>query len=385
MSTSGETGVPSGADDRQRERQVTPRAFDIFCRVIDNFGDAGVCWRLSRQLAAQGFAVRLWLDRRETLAKMLPALAGTQGPRTIDRVRILPWERASRAQPPRDGVVIEAFACNLPQAYEAQMLQRHCLWINLEYLSAESWVEQYHGLPSLQPSGVPKYFYFPGFTRASGGLLREPGLPLSPVRAGVESRRARLNALTGVSMPEASAAMRYALLFCYADAPIGGLQAGFAALEQPTCLLVPGTSHPTLRSQGMLHVQHIPFVPQARFDELLSCCDLNFVRGEDSLVRAIWTGAPFVWQVYPQEDAIHLQKLEAWLSRAAFPAEAQVLQRAWNGHDDDALARALRGALRADSWAAWKTRCAAWSHELALQPDLASNLIAFCQNHSEKS
>lgn len=385
MNTRSGAGAALQNDSAAGTARATPPAFDLFCRVIDNFGDAGVCWRLARQLAARGCAVRLWIDHPETLARLLPALAGAHGPRTIDQVCILPWQLAQDAQPPLDGVVVEAFACSLPPAYEARMAQRRCLWINLEYLSAEPWVDHCHGRPSPQPSGVPKYFYFPGFTRATGGLLREPWLQPHPALAGVGSRRSRLSALTGCRLPEPAADTRYVLLFCYADAPLVGLQAALAGLDQPTCLLVPGSAHPELHSQGSLHVQAIPFVPQARFDELLNCCDLNFVRGEDSLVRALWAGVPLVWQVYPQDDAAHLCKLEAWLSRAALPQAAQALQRAWNGHDDVALERAVRGALQAGEWAAWKTRSAAWSRELAAAPDLVSNLIAFCRQHAQKS
>ena len=36
--------------------------WDVFVRVIDNYGDVGVCWRLACGLAARGEQVRLWLD-----------------------------------------------------------------------------------------------------------------------------------------------------------------------------------------------------------------------------------------------------------------------------------------------------------------------------------
>jgi hypothetical protein len=78
--------------------------FEIFCRVVDNFGDAGVCWRVARQLAREhGFAVRLWIDRVETLAAFEPrAAAGA----VVDGVRIAPWStwpatmRAASSSPP---------------------------------------------------------------------------------------------------------------------------------------------------------------------------------------------------------------------------------------------------------------------------------------------
>ena len=46
--------------------------WDVFCRVIDNHGDLGVCWRLACHLAALGSAVRLWVDHATDLQWMAP-------------------------------------------------------------------------------------------------------------------------------------------------------------------------------------------------------------------------------------------------------------------------------------------------------------------------
>ncbi|MBN9402222.1 MAG: elongation factor P maturation arginine rhamnosyltransferase EarP, partial [Burkholderiales bacterium] len=204
-------------------------SFDLFCRVVDNFGDAGVCWRLARRLAALGQSVRLWIDRPEILARLLPALDARADGQVLDGVRIGAWSAVEHAEPPRDGVVIEAFACALPPAYEAAMAGRGCLWINLEYLSAESWVEGCHGLPSPQANGVPKFFFFPGFTRATGGLLREPGLLARRDAEQARHRGQRLLTLAGLpSAPPADALC--ALLFCYPGAPLEGLRTALAGL-----------------------------------------------------------------------------------------------------------------------------------------------------------
>lgn len=359
-------------------------SFDLFCRVVDNFGDAGVCWRLAQRLAALGQSVRLWIDRPAVLARLLPALDEQAAKQTLDGVQIRPWHQAEHTAPPQGGVVIEAFACNLPATYQAAMAGRGCLWINLEYLSAEPWVEGCHGLPSPQANGVPKFFFFPGFTPATGGLLREPDLLVRHEAAQAQDRSARLHALTGLS--DARFALDgnelVILLFCYADAPLAGLQAALAGLERPVRLLVPGDRLPAvLRDQGGLRIVPMPFVPQARFDELLGCCDLNFVRGEDSLVRAIWAGAPLVWQVYRQAGDAHLDKLEAWLDRADWPPLAAELIRAWNRQDDDAVASALPAALQEPAWSGWRTRSRAWRAEQAARPDLARNLLDFCRQH----
>ncbi|MGA0584344.1 MAG: elongation factor P maturation arginine rhamnosyltransferase EarP, partial [Castellaniella sp.] len=284
--------------------------FDLFCRVVDNFGDAGVCWRLARRLAALGQPVRLWIDRPEVLARLLPALDVQADGQVLDGVRIGSWHQAEHAQPPRGGVVVEAFACALPPAYEAAMAGRGCLWINLEYLSAEPWVEGCHGLPSPQANGVPKFFFFPGFTPSTGGLLREPDLLARHADTQAQDRGARLQALTGLPAAPPSDAL-CVLLFCYPEAPLAGLYAALADQERPVWILVPGgRPEAAQRDRDSLRILSIPFVPQASFDELLWCCDLNFVRGEDSLVRALWAGAPLVWQIYRQAGNTHLDKLE---------------------------------------------------------------------------
>ncbi len=247
--------------------------------------------------------------------------------------------------PPRGGVVIEAFACDLPPAYEAAMAGRGCLWINLEYLSAESWVEGCHGLPSPQANGVPKFFFFPGFTPATGGLLREPDLLARRDTARAQDSGQRLRALTGLpAAPPADALC--VLLFCYPGCP-AGRPAGGAGRPGPARLAARARRprpRPRSATRARLRVVPIPFVPQARFDELLWCCDLNFVRGEDSLVRALWAGAPLVWHIYRQDEDAHLDKLEAWLDRARWPDPAAELIRAWNQPDDAAVARALAAA-----------------------------------------
>ncbi|MGB3288764.1 MAG: elongation factor P maturation arginine rhamnosyltransferase EarP, partial [Burkholderiaceae bacterium] len=152
-------------------------SFDIFCRVVDNYGDIGVCWRLSRQLAAQlgQGCVRLWVDDLGSFARIEPGVDPQAGRQTVKGVDIVHWTQQPPPLAPHD-VVIEAFACDPPADFIERMVGCDSLWINLEYLSAEAWVESCHALPSPQANGLRKAFFFPGFTPGTGGLLREPGL-----------------------------------------------------------------------------------------------------------------------------------------------------------------------------------------------------------------
>ena len=139
-----------------------PASWEIFCNVVDNYGDAGVTWRLARQLVAEhGQRVRLWIDDLAALVRLCPEADGDASSQWREGVEIRRWPVEWQPVEPAD-VVIEAFACRLPGAHVAAMAARRqrVLWLNLEYLSAEEWVGGCHGLPSLQPEGLQKFFFF---------------------------------------------------------------------------------------------------------------------------------------------------------------------------------------------------------------------------------
>ncbi|MFA5916282.1 MAG: elongation factor P maturation arginine rhamnosyltransferase EarP, partial [Burkholderiales bacterium] len=90
------------------------RSWDIFCTVVDNYGDIGVCWRLARQLAAEhGQRVRLWVDDLASLARISPGVVPGLGVQHSRGVEIRWWREPFPAVEPAD-VVVEAFACNPP-------------------------------------------------------------------------------------------------------------------------------------------------------------------------------------------------------------------------------------------------------------------------------
>ncbi|MDP3539739.1 MAG: elongation factor P maturation arginine rhamnosyltransferase EarP [Azonexus sp.] len=352
--------------------------WDIFCRVVDNYGDVGVCWRLARQLAAEhGKRVRLWVDDLNSLQPLCPAIDVSLARQACLGVEILHWTETAAID--RVGeVIIEAFACELPAPYLAAMTQtapRPC-WINLEYLTAESWAEGCHGLASPHPSlPLVKYFFFPGFSAATGGLLRE------------KYWLARL--AEEVVLPDLHNGLDISL-FCYDTAPVGNLLDLLAESSSEIRLHVaPGkplaavTTHlgPGVQWQrGKLSVLPFDFLPQDDYDRLLWRCDINFVRGEDSFVRAQWAGKPFVWQIYPQEEAAHLVKLEAFLARYSGgrntpAANAAVnLARAWNSEGD--LRQAWGDFLAARPEIATYNQL--WASRLAENRNLAESLVKFC-------
>ncbi len=340
--------------------------WDVFCRVIDNHGDLGVCWRLSTALAAQGAQVSLWADDARALAWMAPS--GVPG------VVVRPWDEATRVTDPTQvgDVVIEAFGCDPPAAFVQTMAARRPapVWINLEYLSAESFVERSHGLPSPQPCGLMKWFFYPGFTSRTGGLLREQGL-------GEAMALFDGDAWLGAHGWARAPGERVISLFGYGQPDLADWLGLFA--RQPTLLLAaPGVLQQQLRTLQLptgLRSVELPWLMQTEYDRLLWSCDLNLVRGEDSFVRAQWAGKAMLWQIYPQHDSAHRAKLEAWLDRLlqacpdALARDLRQTQRAWNGFGP--LPTALPDP------ADWQALQSSWRGHLLAQPALQQQLLAF--------
>lgn len=377
--------------------------WEIFCRVIDNFGDIGVCWRLACNLARRGQTVRLWVDDPSALSWMAPE--GCVG------VEVRNWTSPLDMTNTVPGdVLVEAFGCDVdPEfiaAYADSIRARgiKSSWINLEYLSAEGFAKACHGLPSPvmrgPGAGLTKHFFYPGFTVGTGGLLREPDL-LS--RQAQFDRRAWL-AQHGVRNTD----QRVLSLFCYEPASLGELLNTLATDAQPSCLLVtPGRAsavvhaeiarknafQPLWNKRGALSFVYLPTLTQADFDHLLWSCDLNFVRGEDSLVRAIWAGQPFVWQIYPQDDDAHLTKLDAFLDWLAAPDSLRQVHAQWNRGQPSAQAEQAvnprspvtppRAAIKsqldlsAPTLRAWRDCVQAARAKTLTQADLATQLLGF--------
>jgi len=349
--------------------------WDIFCTVIDNHGDLGVSWRLARQLRNAGQRVRLWLDDASALAWMAPGAASGQEA----SITVLPWQQGTQARLahlPAADVWVEAFGCDIPEAFVAHAVASRLappVWLNLEYLSAEAWVPRMHGLPSPIMSGPAKgwtkHFFYPGFTPDTGGLLREADL-LQRQRA---FDRAAWRARHAPSVP---ASGRWMSLFCYEPAGLPQLLQQLAGT--PDGLLVtPGRPVAAVRQAlaGMAAPPHwhaLPYTDQDGFDEMLWACDLNLVRGEDSLVRALWAGQPFVWHIYPQDDNAHHAKLDAFLHWLQAPESLRRFHRVWNGIEDVNLPTLAPSALLD-----WLECSQAARQRLLRQADLLTQLLAF--------
>ncbi len=364
--------------------------WNIFCRVIDNFGDMGVCWRLAVNLAERGQRVRLWTDDASALTWMAPE--------PVVQVQVLPWTTPLDiiSMTPGD-VLIEAFGCEIAPEFIAAYADwvraggQKGVWMNLEYLTAENYAAQCHGLPSPVMSGpgtgLTKHFFYPGFTSDTGGLLCETQLL---------ERQARFDRAAWLAHHHINWTKhtRVVSLFCYEGIDLGGWLEALAHDDVPTLLLV--SAGPSARAvrralgnpldheiglkpnrdkRGALSISYLPWLSQLEFDHLLWASDLNFVRGEDSLVRALWAGKPFVWHIYPQDDGAHHAKLHAFLDWLQAPPSLRLAHNVWNGLNE--LNGVAKGVVPWPTVLQWQSTVTLARQRLLAQDNLADALLQF--------
>jgi uncharacterized repeat protein (TIGR03837 family) len=376
--------------------------WDIFCSVVDNYGDIGVCWRLARQLASDvGQPVRLWVDDLASFHRICRAVDPAHDAQLVGAVEIRQWRRAFPQVEPAS-IVVEGFGVKLPDNYVAAMAARtpHPVWINLEHLSAEPWVDGCHALPSPHPAlPLTKYFFFPGFTPATGGLLMERGLAQARDAFQADAQaRARFWEKLGVA-PNDEAGIRISL-FCYQNAALPALTSAWAAGDQAvTCVVPAGAALAQLAAilgeplqpgtcavRGRLRIAAIPFLDVDQYDRLLWACDINFVRGEDSFVRAQLAARPLVWQAYVQSEDSHIEKQAAFLDRYveglddAAAAALRAIHDVWN-RQSGGIAPCWRTFMDTRAEAAGHAR--AWAARIASGGSLAIKLAEFCQDRLE--
>jgi len=340
----------------------------IFCRVVDNHGDLGVCWRLATQLAKRQRRVTLYVDEASALQWMAPE--GSEG------VTVLAWPDNNEllGQYAAADVVIEAFGCDIPQTFQAAMAAWHKapVWINLEYFSAEDVALRNHGLPSPVMSGpakgMRKWFYYPGLTEHSGGVLGD------------------FMGMTGTDGGHAQAhpsALKISL-FCYEPASLALWLKQLNDLPQAVMLRVTAGRATQALRQALLgwsapprfSLKELPYLSHPAFDAMLATQDLNLVRGEDSLIRAIWAGKAFLWQIYPQDDGVHHAKLEAFLTATHAPEVVVQAHLAWNAEQPTPLP-----LLTPSNMAKWTAWAQALQQGLQAQTDLVSRLESFVATH----
>ncbi len=377
---------------------LQPLRWDIFCRVIDNFGDIGVCWRLANILQ-QDYAqnVRLWVDEPQALAALEPSLNADLNHQTICGIEVCVWKDDFPTTRPGDlpNIVIEAFGCELPANYLQAMLDaaKQPIWINLEYFSAEPWVQGFHAMPSKQANGLDKSFFFPSVLPNTGGLMRE---------ADLLQRRDAFNDPTtshqawckqwGLAKPLKNSFK--ISLFAYENNALESLfdiWSNSTNTDQPIEVYLPQGRLLTSAqayfdrplhagdnlTQGNMTLHILPFLPQSEYDKLLWLCDLNFVRGEESMVRAQWASKPFIWHIYPTDDDAHWDKLNAFLavySEDLAPAAKQALTEFMQGWNQQTLELQHWQNL-SNQWASLQKHAHQWVNRLENLGELTSNLV----------
>ena len=283
------------------------RSIDIFCQVIDNYGDVGVAYRLAREFKRvyPNKKLRFIINQMEELNLI----------KKSEEIEIITYQDISKIENSAD-LIIESFGCEIPKEYMDRALKNSKLIINLEYFSAEDWVDDFHLQESFLGENLKKYFFIPGLSKKSGGILLDKEFL---------ERKKKVTKNKGYYLKKIGINEKYDLIgsvFSY-EKNFDFLIEELKKLDKKILLLI--LSEKTQKNfikyfdngnnYDKIKFVKLPFFTYDKYEELLALCDFNLVRGEDSFVRALLLGKPFLWHIYPQDENTHIKKLESFLEK----------------------------------------------------------------------
>lgn len=282
-------------------------SIDIFCQVIDNYGDVGVAYRLAREFK------RVYPNKK--LRFVINQIEELNLIRKSENIEVILYKDISKIENSAD-LIIESFGCEIPKEYMDKALKKSKLIINLEYFSAEKWVDDFHLQESFLEGNLKKYFFIPGLSEKSGGILLDNEFL---------QRKKKVEANKEYYLEKFGIKEKYDLIgsvFSY-EKNFDSLIEELKKLDKKIILLI--LSEKTQKNfikyfdngnnYDKIKFVKLPFFTYDKYEELLALCDFNLVRGEDSFVRALLLGKPFLWHIYPQDENTHIKKLESFLEK----------------------------------------------------------------------
>ncbi|AGF46726.1 conserved hypothetical protein of the DUF2331 family [Candidatus Kinetoplastibacterium desouzaii TCC079E] len=365
---------------------------DIFCKVIDNYGDIGFCWRLARDLAHNyNCEVALIVNETEKFSKLNSKIDINSKYQKVDNIEIFLWNENNFLDKTPGNLVIESFGCNLPSYYISKIIEKNSVWINIEYLSAETWVNEYHLKPSKITNNYNKFFFFPGFNYKTGGLIIEKNLKNQ--RDDFQKSLYLQNIfLKSIGIDSFFLNRRnesiFCYLFCYETANIYKLIQSLQKINKQIIILT-NKDNKLIKIKkeyipSTVHIIKIPFVNQPDFDKILWSMDINFIRGEDSFVRSILANKPMIWHIYKQEEDVHIKKLKAWLKIYNAPKFVENIILSWNQDEMEIFDKNITEAILPKNISLWKKHAQNWGDLQITQASLSYKLLKFCTTEDKK-
>lgn len=324
---------------------MNKNSITLLCRVVDNFGDIGFVFRLAKSITEKSPETKITLicSDLKSFSLMENKIQADMKIQTVEYKKsswlVLDWNLCEDdLKELKSGkwnfddnfpLILECFQCGRPLWLEEILFcnennKIHHI-LNIEYLTAEDYAEDFHLLKSYtRSSNVKKVFFMPGFTPKTAGLvIDENFLILS-----------KENHLKNENVFKIS-------LFSYErdctdifDALTEFQEKIRAEVNKNFCVEVYAAQGKSLSfaqdawNKTGKKISFFPqkFMSQTEYDKLLLSMDINFVRGEETLARACLCSKPFLWQAYIQDENYQLVKVNALLDRIRkfFPEESWI-------------------------------------------------------------
>ena len=379
----------------------------VLCKVVDNFGDIGVVYRLAKQLKKINpqNQINLVTDNLDSFNKICSTVNPVLGFQTLEGLNVYNWKAADfchEAFSKNDGelmpVILECFQCGRPEWMERilfdEKLERTVHILMIDYLTAEKYAEDFHCLQSLtRSSKVQKVNFMPGFTEKTGGLIIDDPWkevpernPEGPVLVFTYEKNWKSLASCLKSWSSEKGRKVYVAQGRGRQSFIDAWNEVQLSEKSPdTWTKLPDLSYlPRSEKKPEPLLEELSYINQEQWDELMKGCSALVIRGEESMSRACLSGIPFIWHAYPQSDEYQLVKVRALLERMRrhFNEEDfKIVEGAWLEINNESVPDTSQNPYDDFFSAADRLAPAFYDFACSLRKngDLASNLMTYIE------
>ncbi|NLK63189.1 MAG: elongation factor P maturation arginine rhamnosyltransferase EarP [Fusobacteria bacterium] len=306
------------------------KKIDIFCEIIDNFGDIGVVYRLAKDLITKNYTVRILINGFNELSMINKKIDNSKNIQIIEKITYINMDKLSIDEIRNietSDIIIEAFATYPNENYMNNIKNKKTLVLNLEYLSAERWVEDYHLVESLTGTeNIKKYFFMQGFTNKTGGIVlgyeflsKKNDNSISQKRDELVKKSINITQEINFNNKKIISIFTYEYNFSSLIMSLNNIKQNFILLlfgeKTKKSFEINLAIHERVDYFMDKNIEYIflPFYDQNDFDIFMLTSNLNIVRGEESFIRALLSEKPFIWHSYLQEKNLHMEKVDAFL------------------------------------------------------------------------
>ncbi|MDD3144831.1 MAG: elongation factor P maturation arginine rhamnosyltransferase EarP [Candidatus Gracilibacteria bacterium] len=271
---------------------------DFYVDVVDNFGDLGFALNLAFIMLKNdnSYEITLFSNDEKLFKNMLKKND------MISKIKYHELSEIGLYEP--SSLIFNFFDRKIDFDY-LNSFDKNIKLINFGYFLLHTGVEKLH-LTNYSTKNVDITHFIPSLLDLTGGVLINKSDEISSREQYFDLISKKYN----LSFPNLDG-KKIVSIFVYKNTLDKIINHINLSKKDDTFFLIFGHSNLILKNKNAFVM---PFLEIDDYGNFLRYCDINFVRGENSLIQSLIFGKPTIWDIYKENNNAHIEKIDDFLN-----------------------------------------------------------------------